>query len=274
MIDQIMFMVEEVDASLTSGGLQDVIDSLRRSNDDLPEAHAGLRHGMLTPHALANDIGRLEIWLQAQGIAADGMDDKTRAAYLIGGLAWSACIWMATLELTGRAPPIRQIGFRQERYWYNYADGSRHEYVRYPICFEVREGLADHRTTIERLFEPIIAALMVTSGFSSGAQWRLVADNVASAFLYAGKALGCAPRAMDLAQAIIAEGRLNNGKTGYVDVSAGAAREHFLVRGGCCRYYTTKGADGDYCTSCVLRKRDDQIARYTAYLASLQPAAG
>lgn len=263
-----------MDARLTTDGLQGVIDGLRQINDDLPEAHAGLHEGMLTPHALAGDIGLLEVWLETQGIAADGMDNKTRAAYLIGGLAWSACIWMATLELTGKAPPIRQIGFRQERYWYTYADGTSHEYVRYPICFEVGEGPPDHRTTIERLFEPIIAALMVTSGLSAGAQWRLVADNVASAFLYGGKALGLASRGMDLAREIIAEGRLNNGKTGYVEVSTGNARDHFLVRGGCCRYYTTTGAEAEYCTSCVLRKRDDQIARYTDYLASLQPAAG
>lgn len=262
-----------MDASLTTGGLQGVIDELRARNDELPEAFAGLREDMVTPEALAADITLIEGWLETQGIAADGMDNKTRAAYLIGGLAWSACIWMAALELTGKAPPIRRIGFRQERYWYHYEDGTSHEYVRYPISFEVGEGPADHRQTIEDMFAPIIAALMVTSGLSAGAQWRLVADNVANAFLWAGKGIGLADRGMALARQIIAEGRLNNGKTGYVEVRAGTACDSFLVRGGCCRYYTTKGADGDYCTSCVLRKRDDQIARYTEYLASLQPAS-
>jgi hypothetical protein len=49
------------------------------------------------------------------------------------------------------------------------------------------------------------------------------------------------------------------------------ASDWFLVRGGCCRYFTTAGATrDDYCTSCVMRQRDDQIARYTDYLASLQ----
>lgn len=263
-----------MDASLTTGDLQGVIDALRTLNEELPEAHAGLREDMLTPDALAADIGLLEDWLDVQGIAAAGMDAKTRAAYLIGGLAWSACIWMAAIELTGKTLPIRRIAFRQERYWYHYEDGSKHEYTRYPISFEIGHGPANHRQTIEEMFAPIIAALMVTSGLSAGAQWRLVADSVASAFLYGGKALGMAERGMEIANDILTEGRLNNGKTGFVEVTAGKARDHFLVRGGCCRYYTTAEEGAGYCTSCVLRKRDDQISRYTDYLASQQPAAG
>lgn len=262
-----------MDASLTSGSLQGVIDELRKRSEELPEAFAGLREDMVTPDGLAADIGMLEAWLETQGIAADGMDDKTRAAYLIGGLAWSVCIWMAAFELSGQPGAIRRVGFRQERYWYHYDDGTSHEYVRYPISFEVDAGPANHRQTIEEMFAPIIAALMVTSGLSAGAQWRLVADNVASAFLYGGKALGMAERGMELSREIIAEGRLHNGKTDFVKIYAGPVHDWFLVRGGCCRYYTTKGAEGDYCTSCVLRKRDDQIARYTEYLASIQAAA-
>ena len=258
-----------MDASLPSlPSLQQIIDDLRARSDEMPAAHAGLREHMLTPAALAKDIGRLEAWLDLQGIAADGMDRKSQAAYMIGGLAWTVCIWMAAFALTGNRP-IRRVAFAQERYWWGTpTDG--HEYVRYPVSIEVGDGPANHRDTIEHIFEPIIAATMVTSGLSSGAQWRLVADNVASAFLYGGKALGLAGRGMELAASILAAGRLNNGKTGFVEIRVDDACDWFLVRGGCCRYYTTRGAQGDYCTSCVLRTRDDQIARYTDYLASLQ----
>ncbi len=258
-----------MDANLKpSTGLQQIIDNLRARSDELPAAHAGLREHMLTPAAIASDIGRLETWLEQQGIAAEGMDRKTQAAYMIGGLAWSMCIWMAAFALTGHRP-IRRVAFEQERYWWGTPEDG-HEYVRYPISIEVGDGPASHRETIEQIFEPIIAATMVTSGLSAGAQWRLVADNVASAFLYGGKALGMAARGMEIAGPIIAEGRLHNGKTGFIEITAGKACDWFLVRGGCCRYYTTRDAEGDYCTSCVLRKRDDQIARYTEYLASLQ----
>jgi hypothetical protein len=184
-------------------------------------------------------------------------------------MAWSVCIWMAAFALTGNTP-IRRVAFEQERYWWGPVEGG-HEYVRYPISLEVGDGPANHRETIEQIFEPIVASTMLSSGLSSGALWRLVADNVASGFLWAGKPLGQVERAMDMANAILAEGRLNNGKTGFVQVTAGTASDWYLVRGGCCRYYTTGSATrDDYCTSCVMRKRDDQIARYTNYLASLQ----
>ena len=256
-----------MDASRASPDLQRIIDDLRARSDELPAAHAGLREHMLTPAALASDIGRLETWLDTQAIAADGMDRKTQAAYMIGGLAWAVCMWAAAFALTGNRP-IRRVAFEQERYWWGEGTPHAHEYVRYPISIDVPDGPAYHLETIEQIFEPIIAATMVTSGLSAGAQWRIVADNVASAFLYAGKALGLADEGRAIAEAIVAEGRLNNGKTGFVEITAGAACEWFLVRGGCCRYYTTTG--GEYCTSCVLRKREDQIARYTEYLASLQ----
>lgn len=259
-----------MDATLTpAAGLQQIIDDLRKRSGDLTPAFAGLREDMLTPAALAADIPRLEAWLETEGIAADGMDSKTRAAYMIGGLAWSLCIWMAAFAFTGNKP-IRRVAFAQERYWWAEGTPHAHEYVRHPISIEVGDGPPNYRETIEAFFEPIIAATMVTSGLSAGAQWRLVSDNVASAFLYGGKSLGMTERGMEIAAPIIAEGRLNNGKTGFLEVKAGEACDWFLVRGGCCRYYTTSG--GDYCTSCVLRKRDDQIARYSDYLASLQPA--
>lgn len=251
------------------GNLQEVIDRLRGLSDELPEAVAGLREDTLTPLALASDLDELERWLDVQSIAAEGMDRRTQAAYLIGGLAWSVAIWMATFELTGNRP-IRRVGVRQERYWYRYADGTSHEYVRYPIAIEVGEGAANHRETLEEMFAPLIAAVMVTSGLSPGAQWRLVADNVANAFLWAGKGIGDKARGMQMGAALVAEGRLYNGKTGYLEITAGERSDHFLTRGGCCRYYLTKEGEGEYCTSCVLRKREDQIARYTDYLASLQ----
>lgn len=263
-----------MDATLTpAGGLQQTIDALRASADDLPSALAGLREHMVTPAAYAADIPRIEQWLDTQSIAAAGMDRRAAAAYLVGGMAWSVCIWMAALVLTGNKP-IRRVAFEQERYWWG-APETGHEYVRYPISIEVGDGEGSLRETIEQIFEPIVASTMLASGLSAGALWRLVADNVANGFLWAGKPLGQVDRAMELANEIISDGRLNNGKTGFVQVHAGEASDWFLVRGGCCRYYTTKGQTrDDYCTSCVMRSREDQLTRYTGYLASLQSPSG
>jgi hypothetical protein len=260
-----------MDASLSPTSLQQVIDDIRTRSEEFPAARAGLREGMVTPAAFAADILRIEHWLETQCIAADGMDRKAAAAYMIGGMSWSVCIWMAALALTGNRP-IRRVAFEQERYLWAAGTPDAHEYVRYPISIEVGEGEPDFRGTVERIFAPIVAATMLASGLSAGALWRLVADNVASGFLWAGKPLGQAERAMQMAGAVLAgEGRLNNGKTGFVEIRAGKACDWFLVRGGCCRYYTTAGQTrDDYCTSCVMRERGDQIARYTEYLASLQ----
>jgi hypothetical protein len=260
-----------MDASLTSGSLQQIIDRIRTHSDDLPMALAGLREDMVTPAAFAADIPRIESWLATQCVAAEGMDKKTAAAYMVGGMAWSVCIWMAALELTGNTP-IRRVAIGQERYWWGTQEDG-HEYVRYPISIEVGDGPVTTRETIEQIFEPIVASTMLASGLSAGALWRLVADNVASGYLWAGKPFGQVERAMDIANGILAEGRLNNGKTGFLKVRSGDAEDWFLVRGGCCRYFTTKGMSrDDYCTSCVMRTRDDQIARYTDYLASLTSA--
>ncbi|MEO7223018.1 MAG: hypothetical protein ABIY37_11135 [Devosia sp.] len=258
-----------MEASLTSGSLQQIIDQIRSHSADLPAALAGLREDMVTPASFAADIPRIESWLDTQSIAAEGMDRRAAAAYMVGGMAWSVCIWTAAFELTGNKP-IRCVAIGQERYWWGTAEDG-HEYVRYPISIEVGDGPVDYRQTIEQIFEPIVAATMLASGLSAGALWRLVADNVANGFLWAGKPLGQVERAIEIANSILAEGRLNNGKTGFLKVTAGDACDWFLVRGGCCRYYTTGGATrDDYCTSCVMRNRDDQIARYTDYLASMQ----
>jgi hypothetical protein len=258
-----------MDASLSGTGLQQTIDAfLATGGEEMPHAVPGIGEGMLTPLALAGDIDTIEAWLEAQGIAADDMDKRTRAAYLIGGIAWSVCVWIAAFDLTGK-PALRRVGVRQERYWYRHEDFA-HEYVRYPIAIETdpEAGPADHRVIIEELFAPLIAAVMVTSGLSAGAQWRLVSDSVAQAYQHVGEQLGIAEQAREIATDILAEGRLANGKTSFVEIPLPHRTHWYVSRGGCCRYYTTRG--GEYCSSCVLRKRDDQIARYRDYFESIQ----
>lgn len=250
----------------TDTRLQEIIDALMARHSDTPRAVAGLPEGMLTPLALANDLDTLALWLDQQGIADDGMDVRTRAAYLIGGIAWSISWWMALLDLNGH-PPLRRVAIEQERYWWH-GRGISHEYVRYPLGIEIGTGAgpADQRRMLEDLFAPLIAATMVTSGLNEGAQWRIVSDSVARAYLDVGKQLGAVPRAMAAATDILAEGPLANGQTGFVEVTAGEVREWFVTRGGCCRYYTVTG--GDYCTACVRRTPDDQMDRWRRYLAA------
>ncbi len=250
-----------MDETARGRGPQHAIDAVMARLDDMPAATAGVGDDMVAPAALAEDLDRLAAWLETQGIAEEDMDARTRAAYMLGGISWSVACWVAASLMT-ELPPLRSVAVRQERYWYRY-EAFEHEYVRYPLGLEVAEGPFDARTAIEEMFAPLIAATMVTSGLSSGAQWRLVADSVAQGFLHVGKQLGEAERAMELAADILREGRLHNGKTAFVPIDLPAKREWFVSRGGCCRYYTTRG--GEYCSSCVLRKREDQEGRYRDY---------
>ncbi|GEM_PF-2982928 len=252
-------------ATAEKDSLQQRIDTVMARVPDMPAATAGAAADMLTPEALAADIGRLEGWLETQGIAAEEMDARTRAAYMIGGVSWPVACWLAAFDLLDM-PALGAVAVGQERYWWR--DGSfEQEYVRYPLGLDAAPGAADARAALEQMFAPLIAATMVTSGLSPGAQWRLVADSVAQGYLHVGKALGEVERAMDRAARLLAEGRLHNGKTAFVSLDVPRGPRYFVSRGGCCRYYTTRG--GEYCSSCVLRSRDDQMARYRDYFISV-----
>jgi hypothetical protein len=254
-----------MDAFARRPTLQQSIETVLARAPEMPAATAGLRPGMVAPMALADDLDRLASWLDVQAIAAEDMDARTRAAYMIGGISWSVACWVAAFTLLDLPLP-GGLAVSQERYWWG-EGADAHEYVRYPVGLIDGKAPTDARALFETMFAPLIAATMVTAGLSPGAQWRLVADSVAQGFLHVGKGLDAVPRAMALADAILAEGRLNNGKTAFAPIELPARREWFVSRGGCCRYYTTRG--GEYCSSCVLRKREDQEARYRAYFLSV-----
>jgi FhuF 2Fe-2S C-terminal domain len=120
----------------------------------------------------------------------------------------------------------------------------------------------------------VIIALATMTGLGPAAQWRLVGDGLSGALLEQGKALGQVPGAIALAREILSvKGTKLWAKQGdFVEIvlpgpdvtGPARARDWFRLRGGCCRFYTTEG--GDYCSTCVLRDRDDQISRLRTYL--------
>jgi hypothetical protein len=109
---------------------------------------------------------------------------------------------------------------------------------------------------VETVMAPLVPRIKEATRLSDAAQWRLVADNVASAFLYVGKHLGREAQGAELGLAIVRDPtwRFFNGHTGYYDVDG----QCFLKRGGCCRYYTSDA--GSYCATCILRPPEQHIA--------------
>src|SRR5690606_17333342 len=76
-----------MDEAVRGPGPQQRIDAVMARVGDMPAAVAGMDDGMVTPAALAADLDLLAAWLETQGIAAEQMDARTRAAYMLGGIS-------------------------------------------------------------------------------------------------------------------------------------------------------------------------------------------
>lgn len=222
---------------------------------------------------LMDDIGQI----------ARDMDDRTRAAYLVGYVSWAVGRALAACELAfGGLPEVAAEAFRIAPLWRDWeADGERGRSLDFAIGVDIdpeqplvlcEAGAA--RALMADINAPLVEQLRVATGISRGALWRLIADGYAAAWLTVGKALGREAEAMRRAVALLGgEGSpLNNGKTGFVEIRVSdpddptrQVSDWFRARGGCCRYYTTPDSGGTYCSTCVLRSaesRDDLLASY------------
>lgn len=254
------------------------------SDWDGRHAVAPLAPGALTFAALAGDAAALDAALEAQAQAVRGADDRLAAAYLIGALSWQAGmllagLWLAGFHLRRVDPAALAIATRMVA-WDR--DG---ETVHSPVLDLTLDpgGLAagtDDAGLLARLMvdlhEALVPAIARRTGLGPPAQWRLVGDGITNALLDQGRALGCRDRAIAIGRAVVADRgtRLHSRQTEFVQITfpAGAppdsarACDWFVLRGGCCRYYTSTG--GEYCTTCVLRDRESQIAQLQDYLGS------
>jgi hypothetical protein len=130
------------------------------------------------------------------------------------------------------------------------------------------------RRQIERLFQPLIERLYQLHRLSKAAQWRLVADALAVAFLNIGRQSGVEEHAREEALALIKHpgSPLFNRQTGFFEITVKdknspknvLTRQHFRSRGGCCRYYTSDAAH--YCSTCVLLPKEERDKRLNHYL--------
>jgi hypothetical protein len=200
-----------------------------------------------------------------------GLDRRGAAAFLVGGVAYALTSLMVALRLAnGGVPDLSRVAVS--------LDGRE---LRYRIPEDVSLEAADALSIARRLeaaLEPIVARLRDETRLAPAAQWRCTADSFASAFLYTGRALGAEARMREEALSVINHPCLQmaNPQTGYRDVSIHCAdgrdvTQAFLKRGGCCRYYTADTAE--YCTTCVLRRESDQIARLEKYMHEVHEPA-
>lgn len=213
----------------------------------------------------------VESYISAWQAFYPGLDRRGGAAFLIGGVSYALTGLMVALRLAnGGVCDLSQVSVA--------LDGRE---LRYRIPEGVPLMAADPLSmarALEAILEPIVARVKVETKFAPAAQWRCAADSFASAFLYTGRALEAEERSRDEALSVINHPCLMmaNPQTSYREVSITCAdgrevSQAFLKRGGCCRYYTADAAE--YCTTCILRDEESQLARLTAYLHEVHEPA-
>lgn len=219
--------------------------------------------------------------LDYQNRFAIGMDDRVRGAHLISFYSHHLSIAAAAICLrTGLVPDLQP-----DRLALRFEPAVPHDHVS-PMetrpsdaCrfhFRFRHFARDddwaslfHDMFVES-FNPVIEVLQARTGLSPVAQWRLVADGIAGAFLEVGAALGEEERAMTAALAIINRvgSPLSSDVVRYTRIAVvcgGVPVERFFrLRSGCCLYYRTEG--GDFCDVCVLLDDETQKSRLHAHV--------
>jgi Ferric iron reductase FhuF-like transporter/FhuF 2Fe-2S C-terminal domain len=219
--------------------------------------------------------------LDYQNRFATGMDDRTRGAHLISFYSHHLSIAAGFVYLrTGLVPDLHpdRLAIRFEpcprrEYALSAQTGStdaRRLHFRFERCLRGNDRASLFHDLFVESVIPVIDVLQARTGLSPVAQWRLVADGIAGAFLEVGAALGDEERATTAALAIInREGApLSSDAVRYTKIRAvcgGVPIERiFRLRSGCCLYYRTEG--GDFCDVCVLLDDETQKSRLRAHV--------
>lgn len=244
------------------------------------------RHVLLRTHAgavtLADmaaggaELGRLVDLKKSQ---AKGGDERLGCAYLIGDLGWElghvlAGLWLLGWRVSAADPAAIALTIRTVNWEEDGATGTSHviDLSLDPAGLKAGGSLPLHLARVmEELLGGIVSALARRTKLGQAAQWRLVGDGLSAALVEMGRRTNRLDEALSVGRAILGDRttRLRSPQTEFVHIRLAHrpdVSDWFRIRGGCCRYYTASGESGEYCTTCVLRDRDDQIARLTAWL--------
>lgn len=244
-----------------------------------------LQPGWVTSAALFADDAALDDHLEYQGSFDEGVDRKSRAAFLMSD--YCAMFSMTAVPLlvgSGLVPDYSSSRYALQFYSKPFEhDGHtavvRRAHVRFlSFTFSTdrqsdaahadakalldRTGLcACFRQAAEDHFRPLIEALYRKTGLPRSAMWRLVGDALAVASLEAGRHYDCLDEAKAMALAVLKQpgSPLKNRQMHYFDVALRdeacpdrvLASYTFRARGGCCRYYLIEGRP--LCSTCVLQ---------------------
>lgn len=240
----------------------------------------------------------LNAHLTAEIADCAGADIKVAAAYAMDGLSWVIGRVLGHLYLSGLALdlPASAISIcpREVSWTHGEESGTGRAWTLHldPGAIVLHHGTPGEAALRARfvdgftdLMHPLVEALHRASRLPRPALWRLAGDGLSGGILAPALAMNRLPLIEAEAEAIFRrKGHpLFARETRYVTLTlpegappaTARIRDTFRARGGCCRAYTWGG--GTYCTSCVLRKPEDQVARWRDWLAEClaeQDAAG
>ena len=206
-------------------------------------------------------------WLDQTAAPYPGMDDRAAAAFLGGNLAWELGLVLAGMRMGGFGVPALGADAFAARLVRQDGDGIGYARISVHILDDSMPHLPldtqGVNTLLVAVLAPMVERLHILTRLGRSALWRLVADNIAAAWLSVGNSIGDPERAITDADAIIHQpgSPLSNKQLHFIRVEARdpqngqklLACEWFRARGGCCRYYTVDEARGQLCSTCVLQ---------------------
>lgn len=214
--------------------------------------------------------------LAYQASFSPGMDEKTKAAYLVGQYVYFLCLSAGAAYLKHGVFPdfsASRLALRLEQPA-DMLDAFRRYHFRFLRDAPPHAGRDAFRHMLESHAGGLVSALAQISRLGRGALWRIVGDALAAAFLEIGNRLGAVDHAVAEATALLKQpgSPLRNKEMRFLTLSisvddgpsAEELTETFRLRGGCCRFYKTDG--GSICTTCVLNAPDEQERGLKAFM--------
>ncbi|WP_022729823.1 (2Fe-2S)-binding protein [Fodinicurvata sediminis] len=260
--------------------LNEALDWLNQCFPQFPSSCGTLPDGALNLVELCHQVDSpLTELLSWQAERVPGMDLRTQAAFLIANLSYRLSLLVGSLVLRAGIVPClssNRIGLALSSTPALQDDPAGRSRLHLHLCTEeaFESPASSEEQTPELLsvqledsFEPLVERLAEDTRLARAAQWRLIADSLAMAFLSVGQALGDETRAKTQALAILKRqgSRLNNKQLAFATLTLPDGEngnnqvKSFVSRGGCCRYYTAP--NGQICPTCVLEPLEMQRTR-------------
>lgn len=208
-----------------------------------------------------------------------GADLKAQSTLLLGVYTYEICVALVDLmHKKQRVPELdpTTTGIRFNPVAITKANGTQLTYQKpqfrtftgnvLPTSDDLDIDLASQ---LERHFTPIVSALSEYGGMGEGALWKVISDSICTSFLVVGENRNCQKWAQATALSIVHNRNylLYSKRVNFLDIKIPSAddpesilaQHTFLLRGGCCRFYTIEGQN--YCSTCVFLKPKEREER-------------